>query len=521
MILIVDDKQENIFSLKTILELHGFATDAALSGEEALKKVLKKDYALIILDVQMPVMDGFEVAEAITGLNKTKDIPIIFLSAASTHKKYITKGFQSGAVEYLTKPVDPEILILKVRNFYSLYEKTDALKKAEKSLSDSLAELHLTLESLPQLAFTADRNGKLEFVNKQWFRYAATQDEFPDLPDGNLQNQWLQKILPGLQIEMEVNIRSLETGEYQYHLLRAIPISVNGIISKWVGTFTNIHEQKLLSETLELRVAERTRQLLDINRELEITNHDLQQFTFVASHDLKEPLRKILFFGNLVKDRSGLDEQTSKYLDKILQSAGRMSSLISDLLSFARLSEASKFELTDLNKLVSDILVDLELSIAEKKASITVHKLLSIEVIPGLMRQLFQNMISNALKFSKPGVQPKIEVSSEFINQPTVDSAASKNGAFCRITVKDNGIGFDEKYAEKIFTIFQRLNAKEEYEGTGIGLAIAKKIVDRHNGWIGARSQPGLGSSFIVILPVVQIGMNKTNEQIQDIATTI
>ena len=229
MILIVDDKQENIFSLKTILELHGFATDAALSGEEALKKVLKKDYALIILDVQMPVMDGFEVAEAITGLNKTKDIPIIFLSAASTHKKYITKGFQSGAVEYLTKPVDPEILILKVRNFYSLYEKTDALKKAEKSLSDSLAELHLTLESLPQLAFTADRNGKLEFVNKQWFRYAATQDEFPDLPDGNLQNQWLQKILPGLQIEMEVNIRSLETGEYQYHLLRAIPISVNVI----------------------------------------------------------------------------------------------------------------------------------------------------------------------------------------------------------------------------------------------------------------------------------------------------
>src|SRR5690348_1711061 len=130
MILLVDDKHENIFSLRTVLEQHGFATDSALSGEDALKKLLKKEYALIILDVQMPGMDGFEVAEAITGLNKTKDIPIIFLSAVNTHKKFITKGFESGGVDYITKPVDPDILILKVRNFYRLYEKTHALKEA-------------------------------------------------------------------------------------------------------------------------------------------------------------------------------------------------------------------------------------------------------------------------------------------------------------------------------------------------------------------------------------------------------
>ncbi|HEY1021089.1 MAG TPA: response regulator, partial [Flavisolibacter sp.] len=121
MILIVDDRQENVFSLRTVLEQYGFRTDAALSGEEALKKVLKQEYALIILDVQMPVMDGFEVAEALTGMNKTKDIPIIFLSAVNTHKRFITKGFESGAVDYLTKPVDPDILMLKVRNFYRLY----------------------------------------------------------------------------------------------------------------------------------------------------------------------------------------------------------------------------------------------------------------------------------------------------------------------------------------------------------------------------------------------------------------
>src|SRR6478672_6309742 len=131
MILLVDDKRENLFSLSSVLAQHGFSSDTAESGEEALKKMLRNDYALVILDVQMPVMDGFEVAEAIAGLNKTKDIPIIFLSAVNTSKQFITKGFQTGALEYLTKPVDPDILILKVRNFYRLYEKTQALKETQ------------------------------------------------------------------------------------------------------------------------------------------------------------------------------------------------------------------------------------------------------------------------------------------------------------------------------------------------------------------------------------------------------
>src|SRR6478735_3648449 len=184
MILIVDDRQENIFSLRTVLVQHGFNTDTALSGEEALKKLLKNEYVLVILDVQMPGMDGFEVAEAISGLNKTKDIPIIFLSAVNTHKRFITKGFESGGVDYITKPVDPDILILKVRNLHNLYEKTDALKKAEKALTATVNELHTTLESLPQIAFTANAQGKIEFVNSGWFQYAATMGTFPVLhPD--------------------------------------------------------------------------------------------------------------------------------------------------------------------------------------------------------------------------------------------------------------------------------------------------------------------------------------------------
>lgn len=138
MILIVDDKPENIFSLKTILELHSFPTDTALSGEEALKKILKHSYALIILDVQMPGMDGFEVAEAISGYSKARDIPILFLSAASTDKKFITKGYSSGGMDYITKPIDPDILLLKVKTFYRLYEQNRELNRIHASLRSEI-----------------------------------------------------------------------------------------------------------------------------------------------------------------------------------------------------------------------------------------------------------------------------------------------------------------------------------------------------------------------------------------------
>lgn len=189
MILIVDDKPENLFSLKSILEINAFQVDTALSGEEALRKMLKNNYSLIILDVQMPGMDGFEVAEAIMGMNRTKDTPVIFLSAVNTHKKFITKGFESGGIDYITKPVDPDILILKVRTFSRLYEQTRALneaqnslraeievrKEAEKALHTTVEELHSTLESIPQIAFTAKQDGTIDFVNANWYKYSPSK----------------------------------------------------------------------------------------------------------------------------------------------------------------------------------------------------------------------------------------------------------------------------------------------------------------------------------------------------------
>jgi signal transduction histidine kinase/FixJ family two-component response regulator len=506
MILIVDDKAENLFSLNSVLAQHGFTSDTAQSGEEALKKLLRNDYALIILDVQMPVMDGFEVAEAITGLNKTKDIPIIFLSAVNTSKNFIAKGFESGAVEYLTKPVDPDILILKVRNFYRLYEKTKALKDAQKALTNTINELYSTLEALPQLAFTTTPQGEIEYVNRHWLDFAASEKEFPETGNGSppLNKRWKELIIKRQPVETETCLRKKGGNECYYHLLRATPIFVNNQLTRWVGTLSSIHEQKMMNEVLEQKVAERTKELVETNRNLETMNHELQQFTSVASHDLKEPLRKIQFYGNLVQERANLEQGLASHLDKVINSSRRMNSLINDLLSFASLSSPATFVLTEINPIIDDILSDLELLIQEKKATIQVDPIPPIEAIPGLMRQLFQNLVSNAIKFSKADVPPVIKISAEIFTPSEVNPHWQTNTKYCSIKVQDNGIGFDEKYSNKIFTLFQRLNKKDEYEGTGIGLAIAKKIVDKHNGVIDVKSSPGEGSVFSVILPTCQ-----------------
>jgi len=503
MILIVDDKQENLFSLKTILERNNFEVDTAQSGEEALKKVLRSKYSLIILDVQMPDMDGFEVAETLAGSSKSKGIPILFLSAVNTDKKFITKGFQSGAIDYITKPVDPDILILRVRTFVRLYEQTAALNEAHQQLKNAHTELHLTLESIPQIAFTAKPDGKIDFVNHYWFHYSSSQHDFPETPDeeADLDELWKEVIANGSYYEKEVRLKNRTTESYVYHLMRITPVIQNNKIIKWTGVLVDIHQQKMINEILEEKIKERTKELLEVNKSLEESNADLQQFASIASHDLKEPLRKIHLFGSMIKEQITEDNKISEYLNKIMHASERMSQLVNDVLSFSRLSETDSFEVTDLNRIAEEVLVDLELLIKEKDAEIHINTLPAIKVIPGLIRQVFQNLISNALKFSKPGSRPVIKITCERVKDFDIESICAEDGQYFKIVISDNGIGFDERYAQKIFALFQRLHVRDRYEGTGIGLSIAKKIVEKHNGLIAAKSTAGVGSDFIIILP--------------------
>jgi PAS domain S-box-containing protein len=266
---------------------------------------------------------------------------------------------------------------------------------------------------------------------------------------------------------------------------------------------TDLTDQKNIQKQLELS----NQQLEEINQALEISNNDLQQFASVASHDLQEPLRKIRIYSDLLK-RKNFTELTAggrEYVEKIITSSSRMNTLITDVLNYSKLSAGkNQFEHTDLKVLVTELLDDFEIMIKEKNAVITIEYLPCIEANPGQMRQVFQNLISNALKFSKKNIFPAITINAKHFSQSNTIAENQKEEEFCAVSIKDNGIGFDEKYANNIFTLFKRLHNKDQYEGTGIGLSITKKIIEKHNGTVTVKSKEGEGSEFTIALPVLQ-----------------
>lgn len=265
---------------------------------------------------------------------------------------------------------------------------------------------------------------------------------------------------------------------------------------------TDLSSQKEILNTLKVK----NRQLKEMNYALESSNHDLQQFASVASHDLQEPLRKIQVFSHLLKDKFSheLSEAPNNYLAKIMHSANRMKVLIVDILNYSRLSSKdNNYVRTDIKSMIQELLLDLELTIREKNARITVSDFPPMEVNPGQMRQVFQNLISNALKFSKNDVPPVIDIFFEYA-QEDLNPGRKLPVPYCHIHVKDNGIGFDEKFSKSIFNLFEKLHSKDDYDGSGIGLAITKKIIEKHRGYINVISQVGVGTEFIMSLPIKQ-----------------
>ncbi|HUQ65927.1 MAG TPA: ATP-binding protein [Flavitalea sp.] len=243
-------------------------------------------------------------------------------------------------------------------------------------------------------------------------------------------------------------------------------------------------------------------------KELDRSNKELEEFAYIASHDLQEPLRKITSFSERLKEKlpSNLEPDVQLYLNRMLAATDNMRTLIDNLLEFSRTSRISEpFRRTDLNNVISEVRADLELKIEETSTTIKSDTLPVVDAIPLQMRQLFTNLFTNAIKFKGEDALPEIEIkSAELSDEEKEENHLNQNTKYYKINVKDHGIGFDQEFAMKIFQIFQRLHGKAEYPGSGIGLAICKKIVENHSGRIFAESEPGKGAEFIIILPEFQ-----------------
>jgi light-regulated signal transduction histidine kinase (bacteriophytochrome) len=403
-IMIVDDREDNLLSMESVLEPDGYRIVKATSGRQVLKLLLSDfDFALILMDVQMPNLNGFETASLIYERDRLKHIPVIFITANNYGEENIFKGYRAGAVDYIYKPVNPELLRAKVAVFVDLYKKNQRLLAQEQ---------------------------KLVAVNRS--------------------------------LELEISDRKAS----------------------------------------EEKIKELNRQLLENIARLETANKDLDLFAFMASHDLQAPLRKIRMFSDrlLAGTEDGLSKDGRLYLSRIQEVSKRMQDLINDILRFSKISvEKESFSEVDLNGVLQEVLSEMEGTIREKDAEIILEPLPLLPASTVLMGPLFSNLIGNSLKYSKSQRRPRIRVRYE---QAVTRSGREPEALYGRIYIEDNGIGFDQKYAEQIFDMFRRLHPNAEYEGTGIGLALCKKIVEMHKGFISAIGRPGEGSVFIVSLPL-------------------
>jgi light-regulated signal transduction histidine kinase (bacteriophytochrome) len=266
----------------------------------------------------------------------------------------------------------------------------------------------------------------------------------------------------------------------------------------------SIDQHKTIASELENMVQERTRALQEANTNLARSNQELEQFAYVASHDLQEPLRKIQTFSGFIlnRDYDELSPSAKDNFNRMQSAANRMQKLIEDLLVFSRTStEAKIFIKTDLNKVLQQVKDDLLVQISNTRAVISSDDLPSLHVIPLQFHQLFQNLISNALKFHKTNEPPQINISCDVVDSVNIQRTNLPEKKYVRISIVDNGIGFEQEFSDKIFQLFQRLHGKSEYPGTGIGLAICKKIMENHRGFILAAGNPGSGARFDVYLP--------------------
>jgi PAS domain S-box-containing protein len=504
-ILIVDDQPGNVRVLEGLLEDLGQDLVTATSGQQALSCLLDREFAVILLDVRMPGMDGFETAELIRKRRRSRHIPIIFVTAIDDDVEHIAKGYAVGAVDYIMKPLNGDILRSKVKVFVELYQKSQELanktveltekntalekeirkrERVERILAKS-RDFYLALfDEFPTMVWRSDDDGKVTYFNRSWLAFVGrTVDQ--EKHDG-----WEHSIHPEDQercvaryasafehrepFEMEYR-QQRKDGEYRWILNHGRPYrNLDGSFAGFIGTCADITPRRRSEE--ETRAA----------------NAELEAFSYTVSHDLRAPLRSMAGFCQILledyQDGKSVDANWKEYVQRIAQASRQMDALIRDLLAFSRLAR-DKVELApiDLGPLLNEVIAEMRLEGTP----------VTLDGAPGvvvgnrvLLSQIFTNLISNALKFVAAGTGPRVRL----ISEPGADGAI-------RTWVEDNGIGIAPEYHEKIFQVFERLNDAASYPGTGIGLAIVRRAVGRMGGRVGVESEEGKGSRFWVELP--------------------
>ena len=392
--------------------------------------------------------------------------------------------------------------------------KNEQLQELSERVQKSEAQYKTLTNSLPLFIFALDIQGELLYANEWLTRYTAETIESLN------ESQWKAVVHEedyysfslllkndvtkgATTIKTQSRLRNKNSDTYLWHQISLSPFrNEKGELQYWIGYMVDIHAQKVFEETLKDNIElKQTQDQLKDNQEtleqyiseLNRSNQELQQFAFVASHDLQEPVRKLLYYSDflLSKYTDVMDHKGIDYLKNMQLASHRMRNLIQDLLVFSQINkEQIAFKEVDLNNVLNEAQQDLEISIEEKGALFNITSLPVIKGDERMIRQLFENIISNAIKYSKVNVSPVIDITCQ------------QNGSFYELAFKDNGIGFNEKYLPQMFTLFQRLHNRDSFDGTGLGLAICRKITDLHSGKIWATGKEGEGATFYVSLPL-------------------
>ena len=491
-ILLVDDKADKLMAIGSLLVDIGQPVVTASSGPEALRCLLKEDFAVILLDVKMPIMDGFETAQLIRGRKATEHTPIIFITSYNDNETDMSRGYALGAVDFIFSPVVPEILRAKVSVFIDLFLKTRQVREQGELLRAAAEQRAVRLETrlegllnrLDVGVFRTTIEGRLIEANPAFYRLLH-------LPIGAMLD--LNAVYVRPRERSDLVQRLTHAGHVQAHTARLRCGDGQEIWASLTKALSNDGGAVLIDGMLEDVTAAKESEevLIRKTEELARSNSELEQFAYIASHDLQEPLRMLSVYSSLLAERyrGKFDEKADSFLAYTVEGAQRMQTLITGLLSYSRVGSNTDqlLQPVDLAALLDRCLFNLQVTIQERGALVTYDQLPTIQGDEVLIGQLLQNLIANGIKFCR--------------ESPRIHIGAKRAREAWQFSISDNGIGIPPDHHQRIFGIFHRLHARHEYPGTGIGLAVCRRVVERHGGRIWVESEVGRGSVFHFVMP--------------------